>query len=559
MNPRIPVDAETFARATHEIIRTAGLSDEGRRWLLQALDPAHDHGSDGFPDCSARPCFRPITTAQRVITPDASLQRWDAAFFVPDGDGVAAYYAVGPAGTDFSMTNEPGPPADCIQGFLPLFELVQGASGLDCITLVRNSPGGDSPWITNIVTGLDSPLKLSAIRTVFRGLTITLNASDLANQGQVYAAQVSGATSRAGNYMAYTETPGDQALASYAVEMFRIPTDEDTIMSTVPKSYSGPAKDGVYIPMRFGGPQNEFGSASGIAGSIAPLPAINPLGAPGGGWTQSDAAVLFPTGASNNQISSGSYPYVPTTSAPGVKPVWWLDPNRPNMSPNTFAPAVSTRFGAGNASIVIFRGLAGVGSGFGASLTVRSRVGFEVAPTASGTDRVFTKDPAPFDPRALELYYRVSLALPSVYPSTANGFADVLSGIWDAVKSTLAPIITPFLHAAGDVARQIPAALANQAVDALTARAAGAFGGQRDQGERRPSRPAAPRAPLLIEAPPRPGKKPRARAPQRDLEAALARSNARLAGAGGAREMRNPEPVSNARFRSLAIEGERAR
>jgi len=94
-----------------------------------------------------------------------------------------------------------------------------------------------------------------------------------------------------------------------------------------------------------------------------------------------------------------------------------------------------TGFDCMNTGVVIFRGLQGASGGqFGASLQVKVVAGLEVAPIPSQGDAVFAERPAPYEPRALEAYYKMCLELKGVYPARFNSFEDILGAIGDVAK-----------------------------------------------------------------------------------------------------------------------------
>jgi len=268
-------DSERLLKSIHEMLHASSVSDAGRRWMLQALDPAHDHGSDGFPDTSAQPVFRPITTAQRIINFPPGLEGgvWDCAMAMFDEDAVGVYYATGPAGTDFSSASYTGGDTAHQYGYIPLYQSIVGELSSAWLSISRSTGGTppDPDIVAFPASDIASPLQPSAVRSSFRGLTVTLNSADVNNFGQVYAAQFSGVHSR--GQSAFLPTPSGSVMA-YNTDIFRLPCDENDLMATVPNAYTAPARDGIYVPMRYGGPQNEYGSSRPTS-SVASLIAYN--------------------------------------------------------------------------------------------------------------------------------------------------------------------------------------------------------------------------------------------------------------------------------------------
>lgn len=542
-------EAERLLKSIHEMVRDASITDAGRRWLIEALDPAHDHASEGFPDCSARPCLRPNIAVQRTIEPGTAFaaDKWDCVIFAPDNDTIGCYYAMGPSPCDFSTVDQP---ANTVAGYLPIYQSQHAPNYLSTISM--NRPDDSTITDTFRAYADRSPLMPVASRSVYRGITVTLNCGELNNYGQVYAAQMSGSHGQGQSYVYtyigppttnqhYTYTP----IAVSNSDVFTVPVDEAALMSAVPNAFSGPARNGVYMPMRFGGPENPFGQQRGPTTIIAATTAVE------GGWAPINSdnltyspVVLYADGQEGSAFVTNAVPQITSPSNYSSLPVWWMNPRNRTNDPVNYAAPSATYHGAGNCSIMIWRGLAGGSSGLAASLAIRVRVGLEVAPNPESSDRVFTKDPCPYDPRALELYYRAVVALPMVYPANANGFGDVMGSIWSAIKSIATPFLAPIIGAVQQVAEEVPRAVGAGAARAITegsqALIGSALGGFPIMGVGHPMR-----------------------TPRKTGTPALAATADRLASRvgssiGGPVDMMNPEALSRS-SRAIALSREQAR
>lgn len=221
-----------------------GLTKEGRNFVYQRIHPCGTthHVGLGVPDGSPSTSTKLSFYLRETIPPPTGVtiqDAWDCMMIIPATDQTQAIYASGPAGTNFA-TGE-------IWGNTPA---VGTENGVVYFPNKRQStPFGDLNPVTWARENCDSG------RIVYKGVTVELNAPNLANQGVVYAGQVDRTPSLNALDAEYGAVTG---VADYTVEL---PFDEEALMTVrVDRAYQGQAADGVYLPFRFVNEDNEFRS-----------------------------------------------------------------------------------------------------------------------------------------------------------------------------------------------------------------------------------------------------------------------------------------------------------
>jgi hypothetical protein len=412
----------------HEKLARFGVSGPGREWLLRALHPASEDPSPGLPDQSATPVLRPAFRVNATIQPPAELSNglWDCFMWIPPGDVNALYWATGPSGTNFA-------------GSIPPVGAEVGVIRLQSSSIYN--PSNPYPLTFGVredqaVTSL-ADISTNGFRHQYKSVTVHLNAADVANQGQIYAAQFSpilryNSGVVPSGYDSGIPIPGTDPVVNYSLVAGRyscvLPASEDDLTAMAPDFYMNVAKEGCYMPMRLSGPAQHFART-------VPLGTVYESGGGAGVWSQDPCA--FPMGAvmaptSNVPIGVGS------SNSPWVYRIA-TENMPPNIAVTLPTPLMfDTGYDNTNVGVMIFRGLqgggGGGGGGFGASLQVKVLAGLEVAPNPESSSRVFAEPAVPYEPRALEAYYTLCLELLDAYPASFNSLESILDAIGSAAS-----------------------------------------------------------------------------------------------------------------------------
>jgi len=409
----------------HKRLARFGVSGPGRDWVLRALHPASEKKSPGLPDESSTFVLRPDFRIVSTILPPSSASQWDCLLWTVPGDCNALYWATGPSPVDFTG---PQPPNGAQVGVIQLQSTVD--SDTTNPYLIQFG-GAVAQALTNVPN-----LRAAGFRHQFKSITIEQISAAVSDQGQVYAGQFSPLFRTVGlvelsGYDSGVSIPGSSPPANYSLIAQHytaiLPSDEASLSRMNPDFYQAPSREGVYMPLRLSGPNQAF--TRSVSGET-----VHQTNG-GAGFLASDQS-LFPTGAilspTSNELSrspaSDPWPYlIPVTALTSPDGTVISLPGRQGFD---------TGYDNINCGVVIFRGLqgGGGGGGFGASLQVKVIAGLEVAPIPSQGDAVFAERPAPFEPKAMEAYYRMCLELKGVYPARFNSFEDILDAIGDVAK-----------------------------------------------------------------------------------------------------------------------------
>lgn len=406
-----------------------GVTGVGRDWLLRALHPAgQELRCPGVPDESAVPVLRPEFRTEFTISPPASLtsSTYDVLLIQCSGDVNSVYWIAAPAGTDFSATPAGQPASGVAAGVISS----QPTLDLPGDTTYTFWTGG----LTETHSVRCSAARPQAYRHMYSSMTVDQIAAAVADQGEVYSAQFPPVFQEMAFLSTTGSSPGLGIFNQACPVVINIPLTETDMALLSPEYYSGQARDGVYVPLRHSGPNN--------------VPFVFPR-------------TVRPFYSSYDNSNQTGYTQIPLlvqtvlpwfTNTPAGRPYgvanlpWWCSPlgAGPTVTGVT-QPTYGADLGFSNMNIgvTIFRGLAGsTGGGFGASLKVKVCTGLELIPMTVTPDRVYARPAIAYDPLALEAYYRVVVELSDAYPSSYNGFSEILStigsigkAVWPAIRS----------------------------------------------------------------------------------------------------------------------------
>lgn len=411
----------------HKRLQEFGVNELGRDWIMRALHPAGDKESPGIPDQSSTFVLRPDFRVTATISPPTSAAQWDCFMWAPPGDTNCLYWATAPSPANFAGSI---PPAGSQVGVINLQDLTYSDPSYSYAAFVP-----DSARVHNGITNVPS-LRAAAFRHQFKSITVEQIASAVADTGQVYAAQFSPLLHKVGGVYANgilsrIPIPGTSPTQYYEnfAEHYTcvLPADEVSLTRMNPDAYVAPSRDGVYMPLRLSGPVQPF--VRSVAGPAVHV--YNGLA----GYLNTDAS-SWPVGAAITPINA-ELALTASANIPWVFafPLTALEDSGTPPHPVTLTQLnFDTGYDNVNTGVMIWRGLQGSsGGGFGSSLQVKVIAGLEIAPTPSQGDAVFTQHPAPFEPRALEAYYKLCLELKDAYPARFNSFEDILGAIGDVV------------------------------------------------------------------------------------------------------------------------------
>lgn len=391
-----------------EKLKSFGLTPSGREFVVKALDPASVGPGPGIPDTSACSVLRPEYTVQFTIPPPSvSTANWDLMCVFPPGDTVACIYAFGPAGTDFSQSTPTGGGT----GWVPLQPSIDVPSFFDITTLASGAPVG------NAQRSVRSPASAAyTFRHMYKSVTAELVAAAVADQGDVYAAQ-------------YPLEMYEPSLLGLPVNSLstgkplmvqqncvRIPFNEADLTLSARAPYVGRARDGVYMPLRLVGPQQEFAK----------------LATAGVGFDNVASCTITKVTNSQNLGIPQVLNFIPDNAGDA-----FIGSVRGNMNFQ-----YDTGYDNTSVGVIIWRGLAATsgGGGFGASVMLKIIDGQEICPRPTAADRVYLKPALKYEPLAMQAYYAIMSEMACAYPARYNALGALLP-LLSSVASRLLPAI----------------------------------------------------------------------------------------------------------------------
>jgi len=233
-------------------------------------------------------------------------------------------------------------------------------------------------------------------RSVFKGITVDLQAADLNNAGTVWAGQLASKP--------LYESGGIVPSVGYTV-----PLDEDSLVQQIAGFYQAEAKNGVYLPLKYVDPR---------------IPYSTPLEV--GETKPADGEPAIPTYPAIALIEGGA-----TTTELLVR-----------LSSDNTKYLTATGSDLMQTGVILFRGMYP-----GASLQARGKTGLEAVPNVGSSWSPFLESTAMFDPTALKTAARVAQVLPLAYPADYNS----LGKIWNVIRSALQKVV-PWVGTVGKIA-----------------------------------------------------------------------------------------------------------
>lgn len=400
-----------------------GATPDGAAWCMKALHP-----SDAAMDCRGIPDENSMSTV---------MMNYQSVFSIGvpagTGDGWETNIQVTPHPVQFARYN-------------------------------RGNAGGGGvghyvdPLLNTQLTGADHASKYDALtdlasawRLAYFGVTVTLDAPMIANQGTVVVCQ----KPLRPNVFAYGDLSGAPVLANMGRNLcvYNVANFPDyDVSQAMPNAYYGNAKDGVYIPMRlthtsqeWHGPEDSLVACkdlqTGMTGRELDDDSSVPLD-----WVAACPGVL---GVGTGAMFPGlRIPYA--VNLPGNPLHCGLDGDVTSRMLNAYV------------ADICFKGLAEA-----ATVKLFFRVGIEllVEPQSALSSQLHAA--VMYDPAAFASYFNVSRQLKDAYPAEYN----LLGALWPVIQSAiqLAPRIFPLLRPVGDAIRSVVSAKAAESRAAMSA------------------------------------------------------------------------------------------
>jgi hypothetical protein len=294
------------------------------------------------------------------------------------------------------------------------------------------------PLLNNQITGATAQDKQSTLRATveryrlaYMGITGYLNAPATSNSGLCAAAQYmqtpayssvmwgAAATVTKGKERcgADPDAPTPVGFVRQAEHWMDAPRTFEQLQN-MPNSYTGAAREGVYVPYRLSETHQDWVSASDVV--VSPSQETSN--------TELDGSPYGTIGAGTSALSG---PY----GLAGLRATSW-------------GSLIHRRADSGMAHIS-FKQLNPT-----ASLMFYFRGGWEYQVLPGTSMCAFQKSSPPYDPRAIQTYFQISRELKDAYPSDYNDLGKILGTIWEVAKTALGTVFP--------VAR-IPLALASMA------------------------------------------------------------------------------------------------
>jgi len=477
------------------ILRNAGLSQTGARFVRKALHPASDLASPGIPDTNEVDLFRvTLRTTQSVNAPIAGTA-WDCLIWTPPGDNTATIVARGLPGTDFrAATLTTGVPTagevlvtrEHFSDNVTLHAFGGTLSSFNVATVNGASPGVSSPPPVREFGATCGALLPRRWRTTASSVTTNLIANATQNEGTCYAWEGGRSFSNGPAFELINATPigvWDQATAAAwhqstasgtmswapgtgteppapfnADELYEVvqtkvtsvPFDESDMIAQTPDLYVTNAYNGVYAVHRFLGPDQPLQNSNDIPPTVVvPTKALAPTVWSGDTTydTSSIRLTYLHSGAPTNVVD------MPSTGPINVMPL--NNSNSDTIDAGALRPAGTfsvppwlwlflqteshpdTSMDNVSQCVQIYRGLNG-----SASLQVKRILSLEAAPMESSSARPFVTPPLDFEPQALKMYYQISHRMHAIHPAEFNDFGSIVDHIAKVAKMISMPIAT---------------------------------------------------------------------------------------------------------------------
>jgi hypothetical protein len=377
-----------------------GTTPEGRDWCLKALHPSDPLNEvSGIPDESCIPSvFVGYNTQFALSAPPGSTGSWG-----------------------FDATVLPHPVT-----FLNVNSFDDSAAHVE--TMCFNNTQLAGTYHGDKMTSLRS--QAERWRLAYMSVTLIQDASALENQGTIVACQ----TPLKPLMMPYLATPHNALASSAAVPSLttgvQVWTEGDlcsyTKTQSMPNSYSGPAKEGCYMPLKLTRTHQQWRSAADLVYNLY-APAVTDNG-----------VLTAPTSAGTD------WPFNSTTTG----------------LPRPYYQSTTQEWSLSSARVTsaLCNDVAGRISGLNLSVNARYhvfvRAGYELQVQPGTTLTPFQRISPRSDEMAVATYFAIAREMKDAYPEEYNSFGK----LWDIISS-IAKTVAPALSAVPVVGPVLPSAV----------------------------------------------------------------------------------------------------
>jgi len=389
-------------------------SPQAELWAMRALSPCDERlgGTVRIPDLSTNASAALAERLITVIAPPTALtaaDTWNCAIYTPPIADVAFIYQVW-------KSTDPRPA-------LTRFGTVVGYTDVAYATV--NVPLEQFADTTFCYPGATSTLLTltEQFRQTHKGLTVNLNASALNDQGMVISGQWGDRPAIQANTRCYTLTgipsAGDVSAANNqnVLLITDLPVNTAQLYAKDPNAVRAPAKEGVYMPLKFNDPVQTYTSIQSTE-----LKSLD------GATEMKDNTVLSPALLGYRENSNTSFVNVQ---------FFQTAPNIGNFSPS-LATCGSTNMQSG---LILFEGLSP-----SATLDVKTVAGVEVVTNRDSAWNGFMM-PSPIDnEEAQKQVHAIQARMPSAFPASYNFIGTLLTTILPALGSVATSLITGFYN-----------------------------------------------------------------------------------------------------------------
>lgn len=349
-----------------------GTTAEGRAWALKCLHPGNESGggSYGIPDTTSLQICLPEARGQLIIAPPkpvtGSSNTWDCVLLIPDVIEISSIVYVKWSSQSWAE--------------------------------VRNDLNSATPTFTPPAINYYSLFSTATMRTdadswrtTSRSATLHLNASEIADQGMLYA-----------DNWTYEETivPSDPGVQAHYLPLLT----PAAMTERSPKMYVNRSKKGCYV-------------------ICYPIQAVGAM----------------PYNSTVPGISQVQFVYPDQTVTDGIA----YDAHCYSMLRSRVHASAKGGYTDG---FMVIEGLAA-----DASLQVKTKQGIEMVPTNATIAQAFTRPSPMLDRVALDAVARVAQSAPGAYPADYNDLSKVIGSIGNIIRGIAGPVsgIADFVSGAG--------------------------------------------------------------------------------------------------------------
>jgi len=427
------------AGAPSQALRSmVGLTHDGQNWAMAALDPCGPiQECNGLPDMMTGSTNTPIYRNEYQIGFDATM--------FPTGVG-----ATGTGGWDLQVW---APPIPEITFCYRLRDITTNT--WSSTRVVRNK---ETPYIPASGAGGASGITMNGVgyssyRIIAKGLTLELDAPDIANQGRIVAAQIRAQSQVAdrevvgviggppGSVNANAQVTGGPATALEVA--YVIPDNPGTLVDSCPRAYQALAKEGVYMPLRFGNTLLGYQFHDAEDGGNDNVNTNSPTGSTPRviNYPHSFLTVLYGDIQAAPEDNSTAFTGDSQFGVAGTLTIGSGNLPAANlMHPNVSTPCDMLT------GVIFFSGLAGPSSATSASpatVRVKSRQFNECEAYPSSSVAPYSHPPAMWDEKAIKAVCVVAQQQLDAFPACYNDFGSMMGSIFDTLNRWATPFLKP--------------------------------------------------------------------------------------------------------------------